>query len=98
MADTGTSSPPPAPASPPAPATSYSFDDAPLNRFHLKVTALTFGANFSDGYQLGVIGIALTLMAPQMGLGAVWQGMLGASALIGSIALGWLADRIGRQI
>ncbi|MCX4726860.1 MFS transporter [Streptomyces sp. NPDC090052] len=101
MADAGTSSPPTASAMPPAPATSYSFDDAPLNRFHLKVTALTFGANFSDGYQLGVIGIALTLMAPQMGLGAVWQGMLGASALIGifvgSIGLGWLADRMGRQ-
>ena len=27
------------------------FDDVGLNRFHLKITALTFGANFSDGYQ-----------------------------------------------
>ncbi|MGQ4512447.1 MFS transporter [Streptomyces sp. DW26H14] len=81
--------------------TRVSFDDAPLNRFHLKITALTFGANFSDGYQLGVIGIALTLITPQMHLGSVWEGLLGASALIGifvgSIALGWLADRIGRQ-
>jgi putative MFS transporter len=78
-----------------------SFDDAPLNRFHLKITALTFGANFSDGYQLGVIGIALTLITGQMHLGSVWEGLLGASALIGifigSITLGWLADRIGRQ-
>ncbi|WP_329455569.1 MFS transporter [Streptomyces sp. NBC_01497] len=78
-----------------------SFDDAPLNRFHLKITALTFGANFSDGYQLGVIGIALTLITPRMHLGSVWEGLLGASALIGifvgSITLGWLADRIGRQ-
>ncbi|MBP0456953.1 MFS transporter [Streptomyces montanisoli] len=78
-----------------------SFDDAPLNRFHVKITALTFGANFSDGYQLGVIGIALTLITPQMHLGSVWEGLLGASALIGifigSISLGALADRIGRQ-
>ncbi|NDZ81925.1 MFS transporter [Streptomyces sp. SID10853] len=77
------------------------FDDAPLNRFHIKITALTFGANFSDGYQLGVIGIALTLIKPQMGFGSAWEGLLGASALIGiflgSITLGWLADRIGRQ-
>ncbi|WP_179120136.1 MFS transporter [Streptomyces tsukubensis] len=77
------------------------FDDAPLNKFHVKITALTFGANFSDGYQLGVIGIALTLIGPQMGFGSAWEGLLGASALIGiflgSITLGWLADRIGRQ-
>lgn len=79
----------------------HSYDDAPLNRFHLKITALTFGANFSDGYHLGTIGIALTLIAPQMHLGATWQGLLGASALIGifagSIGIGWAADRIGRQ-
>jgi putative MFS transporter len=87
-----------APADPDA---AHSYDDAPLNRFHLKITALTFGANFSDGYHLGTIGIALTLIAPQMHLGAAWQGLLGASALIGifagSIGIGWAADRIGRQ-
>ncbi|WP_231644785.1 MFS transporter [Sciscionella sediminilitoris] len=81
---------------------STGFDDVPLNRFHLKITALTFGANFSDGYHLGTIGIALAAIAPQMHLGAAWQGLLGASALIGifagSIALGWLGDRIGRQL
>ncbi|MFA3843121.1 MFS transporter [Streptomyces aureus] len=79
-----------------------SFDDAPLNRFHLRITALTFGANFSDGYHLGTIGIALPAIAPAFGLGPAWEGMLGASALIGtfvgSIALGWLGDRIGRQL
>ncbi|MCI2419505.1 MFS transporter [Saccharopolyspora sp. K220] len=77
------------------------FDDVALNRFHLKITALTFGANFSDGYQLGIIGIALTLIAPQLALGSAWQGLLGASALIGiflgSTAVGWAADRMGRQ-
>ncbi|MER5441089.1 MFS transporter [Streptomyces sp. NPDC002790] len=82
--------------------TETTLDDAPLNRFHLKITALTFGANFSDGYHLGIIGIALTLIAPQMHLGPVWQGLLGASALIGifagSIVLGWAADRWGRQL
>ncbi|MFD7923564.1 MFS transporter [Streptomyces sp. NPDC059740] len=79
----------------------HTLDDAPLNGFHLKITALTFGANFSDGYHLGVIGAALTLITPQMHLGAAWQGLLGASALVGiflgSITLGWLADRVGRQ-
>lgn len=79
-----------------------SLDDAPLNRFHLKITAITFGANFSDGYHLGTIGIALTLITPQMHMNAAWQGLLGASALIGifvgSIVLGWASDRWGRQL
>ncbi|MGI5466457.1 MFS transporter [Streptomyces sp. CA-132043] len=89
------------PAAPAGATATDTFDDVPLNRFHLKITALTFGANFSDGYQLGIIGIALTAMAPQMHLGSMWQGLMGASALIGifagSIAIGWAADRIGRQ-
>jgi putative MFS transporter len=76
-------------------------DDAPLNRFHLKITALTFGANFSDGYALGGIGIALAFIAPQMNLGPVWQGILGASMLLGifagSMVLGWLGDVFGRR-
>jgi len=79
----------------------YAIDDAPLNRFHLRITALTFGANFSDGYSLGIISIALTLLGPQMHLSSVWTGLLGSSALIGlffgSLFLGGLADRFGRQ-
>ncbi|MEU7484635.1 MFS transporter [Streptomyces sp. NPDC042319] len=89
------------PAAPARATATDTFDDVPLNRFHLKITALTFGANFSDGYQLGIIGIALTAMAPQRHLGSMWQGLMGASALIGifagSIAIGWAADRMGRQ-
>ncbi|MET3291006.1 UNVERIFIED_CONTAM: putative MFS transporter [Brevibacillus sp. OAP136] len=76
-------------------------DDAPLNRFHLRITALTFGSNFSDGYALGIIGMALTLLGTQMNLTPMWNGLLGSSALIGlfvgSLLLGWLSDRIGRQ-
>ncbi|MGW4487602.1 MFS transporter [Amycolatopsis sp. NPDC004368] len=77
------------------------FDDVPLNRFHLRITALTFCANYSDGYELGIISIALPLIASQLGFGTVWEGLLGASALIGiflgSIIVGWAADKIGRQ-
>jgi len=77
------------------------FDDVPLNRFHLRITALTFCANFSDGYELGIISIALPVIASQLGFGVVWEGLLGASALIGiflgSVLVGWAADKIGRQ-
>ena len=76
-------------------------DDVPLNRFHIKIAGLTFGAHFIDGYVLGQIGFALTQMTPQMGLSSFWQGMLGSSALIGlfigSLFLGHISDIIGRQ-
>jgi MFS transporter, putative metabolite transport protein len=76
-------------------------DDAPLNKFHIKMAGLTFGAHFNDGYILGMIGIALTLITPQMNLNAFWLGLLGSSALIGlflgSLILGRVSDRIGRQ-
>ncbi|MED1204554.1 MFS transporter [Heyndrickxia acidicola] len=76
-------------------------DDAPLNKFHLKITALTFGAHFTDAYALGIISIALVMLTPQMHLTPIWVGLIGSSALIGifigSLLLGWLSDRIGRQ-
>ncbi|MFK2826005.1 MFS transporter [Bacillus sp. B190/17] len=79
----------------------FKMDDAPLNKFHFKITALTFGANFSDGYTLGIIGMALALLSPEMNLSPMWEGLIGSSALIGlffgSLLLGGLSDRIGRQ-
>jgi len=79
----------------------YKMDDAPLNKFHLRITALTFGSNFSDGYALGIIGMALSLLGPQMKLNSLWEGLIGSSALIGlffgSLLLGGLSDKIGRQ-
>jgi MFS transporter, putative metabolite transport protein len=79
----------------------YRMDDAPLNKFHIRITALTFGSNFSDGYALGIIGMALSLLSPQMKLNPMWDGLIGSSALIGlffgSLLLGGLSDKIGRQ-
>ncbi|MGW2444526.1 MFS transporter [Streptomyces sp. NPDC001675] len=73
----------------------------PLRGFHLRVTATTFGANFSDGYALGIVGAVLPTLTTTMHLSGVWQGLLGASALIGlffgSISLGRVADVVGRQ-
>ncbi|HWR41734.1 MFS transporter [Sporomusa sp.] len=76
-------------------------DDAPLNWFHARMVGLTLGAHLADGYAIGVIGIALTFIQPQMQLGSVWLGLLGSSALIGlffgSLLLGRVSDKIGRQ-
>lgn len=82
-------------------AQSIKIDDLPIGRFHLKIAGLTFGAHFTDGYILGLIGIAFTLLSPQMHLDAFWQGLIGASALIGlfmgSLFFGWICDKVGRQ-
>lgn len=73
-----------------------------LSRFHLRITALTFGANFSDGYALGSIGIALTLIPQSFPVDDVWSGLIASSVLIGifvgSITCGWLGDRFGRRL
>jgi putative MFS transporter len=37
----------------------HAYDDAPLRPFHLRVAAASFGGVFSDGFGLGIIGIAL---------------------------------------
>ncbi|MGW4418705.1 MFS transporter [Streptomyces misionensis] len=81
--------------------TAASAPPEPLTGFHLRVTATTFGANFSDGYALGTIGAVLPALSTSMHLSGIWQGLLGSSALIGlffgSITLGRVADAIGRQ-
>jgi len=78
-----------------------SLDDVPLNRFHIKIAGLTFGAHFTEGFALGTIGYALASLNKQMPLDAFWQGMIGSSALmgifVGSLVFGWLSDRMGRQ-
>lgn len=77
-------------------------DDVPLNKFHIKFAGITLGAHFTDGYAIGIIGFALTLLAPQLGLTPLWQGLIGSSALLGlffgSLFFGWLADVIGRKL
>lgn len=76
-------------------------DDLPLNGFHCRIAALTFGAHLTDGYVLGVIGYAIIQLTPAMQLTPLMAGMIGGSALLGlflgSLALGWISDRIGRQ-
>lgn len=76
-------------------------DDVPLNRFHIKIAGLTFGAHLTEGFTLGTVGYALAGLNRQMPLDAFWMGMLGSAALlgifVGSLVFGWLSDRMGRQ-
>lgn len=79
-----------------------SFDKAPLNSFHKRLVIYSSGGPFLDGYVLSIIGMALVQATPQLGLDLFWEGMIGASALIGvflgGFAGGWFTDKYGRQI
>ena len=68
-------------------------DDLPIGKFHIKIAGLTFGAHFTDGYILGLIGIAFTLINPQMQLDPFWQGLIGSSALLGLFFGSYPANR-----
>src|SRR5260221_2145457 len=81
-------------------AASVEYDEAPLRPFHAAVAAASSGGVFSDGYGLGIIGISLSLAAPQLALSPVWMGLLGGAALFGlfsgALVTGPTADRFRR--
>jgi putative MFS transporter len=76
-------------------------EDVPLRGFHLRVAFSGTGGQFSDGFVLGIIGIAVSMAAGTLHLNAVWMGALGAASLaglfFGSMFAGPVADRYGRR-
>ncbi|WP_406152689.1 MFS transporter [Streptomyces sp. NBC_01023] len=79
-----------------------SLDTAQLNRFHVKLTLVSSGGPFLDGYILGIIGIAMVQIQAQWAMSILWSGLIGASALIGvfvgGAVFGAVTDRIGRKL
>jgi len=77
------------------------YDDAPLTRFHIRVTVAGTGGQFSDGFILGIIGIVIAAATNTLGLTPLWVGLLGAATLaglfLGAVVIGPIADRIGRR-
>jgi MFS transporter, putative metabolite transport protein len=67
----------------------------------VRVAVGSTGGVFADGFGLGIIGIALTLAAPQLALDPVWLGLLGGASLAGlfagALVTGPVADRFGRR-
>ncbi|WP_346779482.1 MFS transporter [Burkholderia sp. Ac-20345] len=70
-------------------------------KFLTKLTAVISGGMFIDGFILGCIGIVMPAITRDLHLSPIWQGLIGASALIGIFIGGplggWLADRVGRR-
>lgn len=78
------------------------FEDAPLRRIHRKAIAGGMGGQFTDGYIIGIIGVALSLAANQLHLNNFWLGLIAAGSLLGilfgSLIAGSFVDRIGRKL
>ncbi|WP_029088261.1 MFS transporter [Brevibacterium album] len=83
------------------PSGAISVEDAPVNRLVVLVAIGAFGGIFVDGYILGVIGGAVGPAGEELGLSALDQGLIAASALIGifvsGMFFGRIADRFGRK-
>lgn len=79
-----------------------SLDDAPVTSFHRRIMAVAMGGPFCDGYLLGVMGVALGLITPALGLDTLWTGLVAASVLIGvfigGAVFGPVTDRVGRHL
>jgi putative MFS transporter len=77
------------------------YDDAPVRLFHFRVAIGASGGEFSDGFGLGIIGIALSLATPALHLTALWTGLIGGASLVGifvgALLAGPAADRLGRR-
>lgn len=76
-------------------------DDAPLSKFHIKLTIFSSGGPFIDGYALSIIGLAFITMTPALGLSPSEIGLVGAASLIGIFfgggIFGWVTDKVGRH-
>lgn len=76
-------------------------DMARIRRFELRVAVCASGGKFCDGWILAVIGVALPFASTGLGLSATWEGLIGASALLGiffgGIIFGRVTDIIGRK-
>jgi MFS transporter, putative metabolite transport protein len=77
------------------------YEDAPLGRFHMRVAVASVVGAFTDGYGIGIIGIALSFAAPQLALAPLWVGLVGAASLagllVGALVTGPVADQFGRR-
>lgn len=77
-------------------------DESNLSFLHWKVWFLSAMGIFIDGFDLFIIGIALPLIKVSYNPSPVEIGLLGVSciigAIIGSISMGYLTDKLGRRI
>lgn len=78
-----------------------SIEDVPINKFHQLMTLRSGGGWILDGYVLSIIGVAIVQFSDYLKLDSFWQGMIAASAMLGTFCSGflggWLTDKVGRR-
>ncbi|HII82413.1 MAG TPA: sugar porter family MFS transporter [Ferroplasma sp.] len=80
-----------------------SIDNSPIKKVHLRITALSSGGSFLDGYDISIISVALIVMSkPVYGLNTDFgKAMIAASTVIGmlfgAIIFGYITDLYGRR-
>lgn len=76
-------------------------DDVKMSPFLRKITVFSSGGPFLEGYVLGIIGVALVKMTPELGIDEHWTGLIGVASIIGLFVGasfgGFLTDHIGRR-
>ncbi|WP_285769105.1 MFS transporter [Peribacillus sp. SI8-4] len=76
-------------------------DELPLSRFHYKMFAYASGSTFIDGYIIGIIAVALSVMQSQFDMSLTMMGSIGMATLagmfVGGVIGGYLTDLIGRK-
>lgn len=82
-------------------ASFQALNDAPLNRFHKKITFLSGMGVFLEGYDFTNIASALIFLVPYFHLKVGQIALLASSTylgtIVGAVGIGYLADRIGRK-
>src|SRR5688500_6421999 len=77
-------------------------DSTSFRPFHAWITALAGLAFLGNGLDLALVSFSLPGMRAELGLSHAEVGyvlpMGGIGQLVGAIAVGWLADRIGRRL
>ncbi len=73
-------------------------------RFLKKLTAVTAGGMFIDGYIFAVIAVTMALQTfkDDLGMTPTWAGLISSATLIGiffgAITFGYITDKIGRKV
>ncbi|MGF9660715.1 MFS transporter [Arthrobacter crystallopoietes] len=84
-----------------APPVRLTSEQTKQRRFLAKLGLVIGGGMFIDGFILGGIGVVMPAITDELKLSAAWQGLIGASALIGIFfggpLGGYLADKVGRR-
>ncbi|MBO4684985.1 MAG: MFS transporter [Desulfovibrio sp.] len=78
-----------------------SYEDAPVQAIQRKVARGTYMGQITDGFILGIVGIALSYAQKPLNLDPFWMGAIGSAMMFGiffgSTIAGAVCDRIGRR-